>query len=173
MREETPFVGYDYKEITVPSEQASMHMDCYECFGWEPDDNIAPIQGRSHITVRMKRNRKIINKMELTRLQHHFEACQNEIAALEKTKTSTASLWALTVGVIGTAFMAGATFAAVHEPPIVWLCILLAIPGFLGWILPFEIYRRTVRKRTGQIEPMIEAKQEEIYQICKKGHSLL
>lgn len=93
------------------------------------------------MTIRMKRDRKIINKMELTRLQRHFEACLNEMEALEKSKTSAATVWALAVGILGTVFVAGSAFAITHEPPIVWLCILLAIPGFIGWILPYFIYR--------------------------------
>lgn len=170
---ETAFIGYEYKEVMVSSEQASMYLDCYENFGWEPDDNIAAAGGHYGTRIRMKRNRKIINKMELTRLQRQFESCMSEIDALEKSKTSTATVWALVIGILGTAFMAGSTFAVVHEPPVVWLCILLAIPGFLGWILPYFVYRRTVWKKTRKIQPLIEAKYEEIYQVCEKGHSLL
>lgn len=172
-KKETPFIGYDYKEMTVPDELASMYLDCYENFGWEPDENIVTAKGHGGTTIRMKRNRKIINKMELTRLQHHFEACVNEIEALEKAKTSAAAIWALVIGILGTAFIAGSTFAVVHEPPIIWLCILLAIPGFIGWVLPYYVYKQTVRKKTQKIQPLIEAKYEEMYQVCEKGHSLL
>lgn len=168
-----PFVGYEYKEVTAPKEQASMYIDCYENFGWEPDENIVATEGHSYITVRMKRDRKIINKMELTRLQNHFEACAKEIDAMEKSKTSAAMVCALAVAVIGTAFLAGSTFAVIHEPPFIWLCILLAIPGFIGWILPYFIYNRIVRQSIQKIQPMIEAKKEEIYEICEKGNSLL
>ncbi|MCI5529572.1 MAG: hypothetical protein MR406_05465 [Blautia sp.] len=69
--------------------------------------------------------------------------------------------------------MAGSTFAVVHETPIIWLCILLAIPGFIGWILPWFLYQRIRKKQTENLQPLIEAKQEEIYEICEKGHSLL
>ena len=69
--------------------------------------------------------------------------------------------------------MAGSTFAVVHTPPIIWLCILLAIPAFIGWILPYFLYRRLVEKKKEKYEPMIEEKLEEIYQICEKGHALL
>ena len=124
-------------------------------------------------TIRMKRDRKIVNKMELTRLQRHFEACVREIEALEKSKTSAATVWALVVGIIGTAFMAGSTFAVTHEPPLIPLCILLAVPGFLGWILPYFLYRRIAAGQARKLQPVIEAKEEEIYQICEKGHSLL
>lgn len=84
-----------------------------------------------------------------------------------------ASIWALTAGVIGTAFMAGSVFAVTHEPPLIWLCILLAVPAFAGWIAPFFLYRAMVARRTTQIQPMIEEKQEEIYTLCEKGQSLL
>ncbi len=69
--------------------------------------------------------------------------------------------------------MAGSVFAVTAEPPIIWLCVLLAIPGFLGWILPYFIYRRGVKKRIEKVAPYIEAKYEEIDEICRKGYSLL
>lgn len=171
--EKKDYVGYEYKEVTVRSEQASLYLDCYENFGWMEDENFAVAPSPHYRTFRLKRDRKIINKMELTRLQQHFEACANEMETLEKKKTSAASVWALVIGMIGTAFMAGSTFAVVHEPPVIWLCILLAIPGFIGWILPYFMYNRIFRINTQRIQPMIETKQEEIYEICKKGHSLL
>ena len=172
-KKENPFIGYEYKQITVPSEQASMYLDCYETFGWEPDENIITTKEQSTTTIRMKRNRKIMNKMELTRLQRHFEACAQEIDALERAKTSAATVWALGIGVVGTAFMAGSVFAVTHEPPLYLVCIVLAIPAFLGWIAPYFVYRRVVERQTKKLQPMIEAKQEEIYEVCEKGHSLL
>ena len=140
---------------------------------WQIDENIPAGSRMGQTTIRMKRDRKIVNKMELTRLQRHFEACVREIEALEKSKTSAATVWALVVGIIGTAFMAGSTFAVTHEPPLIPLCILLAVPGFLGWILPYFLYRRIAAGQARKLQPVIEAKEEEIYQICEKGHSLL
>lgn len=167
------FIGYEYKEISVPADKASLYMDCYENFGWRPDDNLPAGSGLRQTVIRMKRDRKIVNKMELTRLQRHFEACAAEIEALESSKTSVASLWAIITGIIGTAFMAGATFAVTHEPPMILLCILLAVPGFIGWILPYFLYRRTAARQAAKVQPLIEAKQDELYEICEKGHSLL
>ncbi len=173
MSEQKDFVGYEYKEITGPDSRVSQYLDCYACFGWQIDENIPAGSRMGQTTIRMKRDRKIVNKMELTRLQRHFEACVREIEALEKSKTSAATVWALVVGIIGTAFMAGSTFAVTHEPPLIPLCILLAVPGFLGWILPYFLYRRIAAGQARKLQPVIEAKEEEIYQICEKGHSLL
>ncbi len=171
--EKKDYIGYEYKEVTVRSEEVSFYLDSYENFGWIEDEHLTATYGSYLTTIRLKRDRKIINKMELTRLQQHFEACVNEMKALERAKFSAAMGWALTIGIIGTAFMAGSTFAVTHEPPIIWLCILLAVPGIVGWILPYFIYNGIVGKKTQEIQPLIEAKQEEMYEICEKGHSLL
>ncbi len=179
MREEKKFIGYEYKEITVPADQVSMYLNCYENFGWEADEkayvpeNQKKLPDQRHLTVRLKRDRKIINKMELTRLQRNFEACAHEIEVLQEEKTRLPMILALTVGLIGTAFMAGSTFAVVHEPPVIWLCVLLAIPAFAGWILPYFLYRHMAEKKRKKLEPLIEDKLEEIYSICQKAHGLL
>ena len=168
-----PFVGYEYKEIVIPSEQASLYVDCYEAFGWKIDDKLDVTQNVRLTTIHMKRDRKIINKMELTRLQRQFEACAYEIQDLERSKNTAAAIWALAVGLIGTVFMAGSVFAVTHTPPIYWLCVLLAIPAFAGWLCPYFLYRYKVRVQTHKIQPLIEEKQEEIYEVCKKAYALL
>lgn len=184
-KDKKAFVGYEYKEITVNAGQASMYLDGYENFGWIAEEAAggkvssyehpyqAGKQGKNQVTIRLKRDRKIINKMELTRLQRNFEACIHEIGMLERAKTSAATAWALAVGIAGTVFMAGSTFAVTHEPPMIWLCVLLAIPGFIGWILPYFVYHRLVKEKTEKLQPLIEQKLEEIYEVCEKGHALL
>lgn len=186
------YIAYEYKEIHANTEKISFLVDCYECFGWETDQNMTGMehsgyenwnvqqfhnagiypQGRNAV-ARMKRNRKIINKMELTRLQRNFEACLREIESLEKSKTSAAAMSALIIGFIGTAFMAGSVFAVTAQPPQILACILLAIPAFIGWALPIFVYRRLVQKQTEKVVPYIEAKYDEIYEICEKGNKLL
>lgn len=168
----TPFVGYEYKEIVVPQELTSMYLDCYEAFGWELDENFnAPSIGLN--TIHMKRDRKIINKMELDRLQQHFEACAREIEDLERSKHTIASIWALVVGTIGVVLMAGSVFAVTHTPPIYWLCVLLGVPALACWLCPYLLFRYKVRVQTRKVQPLIEAKYDEIYEVCQKAHSLL
>lgn len=178
-RQQKNYVGYEYKEMAADSSMASFLLDGYESFGWEMDENLSGYHktdrtsSQNKVVLRLKRNRKIINKMELTRLQRNFEACVSEIETLEKSKTSAAVMYALVSGMIGTAFMAGSTFAVTGQPPHIILCILLAIPGFVGWILPYFLYRRIVGKQTEKLMPLIEKKYDEIYEICEKGNKLL
>lgn len=173
------FVGYEYKEIVTDSNRLSFLLDGYESFGLEEDGRLAesaavrnPVP-QQRTVLRMKRNRKLINKVELTRLERNFEACVEEIGKLEKAKTSLAAMYAIILGVIGTAFMAGSVFAVTAQPPQYILCLLLAVPGFLGWIFPHFLYKKIAGKQTVKITPLIEAKYDEIYEICEKGNKLL
>lgn len=171
-KKQKSFVGYEYKEIAAEDSMASFLLDGYENFGWELDENFTQ-EGRGGKVIRLKRNRKILNKMELTRLQRNFEACVNEIQTMEKKKTSKATVYALVCGVIATAFMAGSTFAVTAQPPHIVLCIILAVPGLIGWILPYFLYKKTVEKETEKMTLLIEEKYDEIYEICEKGNKLL
>lgn len=184
-QESAGYVGYEYREISVPRKYASLCLDSYPCFGWEEDPNqgrpgrrrgpaIPAAPGPKEMeTLCFRRARSISGKAELTRLQRNFDSCIAELRALERSKTTRAAAAALTAGVLGTAFMAGSTFAAVSTPPVVWLTILLALPGFLGWILPYFLYRAMVRWKAAQIEPLMEQKYDEINEICERGSRLL
>ncbi len=178
-RQKKSFVGYEYKEIIAESSHVSFLLDGYECFGWELDEKRTESKGSKNPSypkkevLHLKRNRKIMNKMELTRLQRNFEACVKEIEALEKSKTSVATICALIVGIIGTAFMAGSVFAVTAQPPYIILSIVLAVPAFIGWTVPFFLYRRVAEKQTEKFTPLIEQKYDEIYEICEKGNKLL
>lgn len=167
------YIGYDYKEVTVPAALGSRFLDGYENFGWICEASVEHVTQKEKVTLKFKRDRRIVNKMELTRLQQHFDACMEEIGELEKTKKSRACAYAVSIGVLGTVFMACATFAATHEPPLVWPCILSAVPGFAGWTAPYFVYRYIFGKRSLEIAPLLEHKYDELYEICKKGSQLL
>jgi hypothetical protein len=181
IKNSSTFVGYEYKEVITNNNQISFLIDGYKNFGWIVDENMnyssvshahLPHSNTS-VVLRLKRDRKIINKMELTRLQRNFEFYMKEIEHLEKSKTSEATMYALIVGIIGTAFMAGSVFAVTSNPPQLVLCIILAIPAFIGWILPYFIYRNLVNKRTQKFDLLIEERMDEIYEICEKGDKLM
>lgn len=167
------FVGYDYQEITVSAAKVSLYLDGYASFGWQESEHFLLEKSGGSVTLHLRRDRKILNRMELTRLQRNFEASMEELNALEHSKTGKAQVVALTVGVIGTVFMAGSTFAVTATPPLIGLCVLLAVPGFIGWAAPYFLYRALVKKRVAMVAPLIEQKQDEIYELCQKGSELI
>lgn len=167
------YIGYEYKELTVSGRDVSLLLDGYESFGWQPDENRpAPGQGRT-VTLYLKRDRKIINKMELTRLQRNFEACLRQIDRLRREPARTATAWALFAGLVGTAFMAGAVFAVTHTPPHYLLMTALAVPAFGGWAAAPLLYPRLLLHRQERLRPALDAQYEQIWQLCEKGQSLL
>ena len=167
------FTGYDYKEISAGGEQLAFYLDCYESFGWVQDERTQGIDPCGKGKIILKRERKIMNKAELTRLQRHFEACVEEIGALEQSKTTGACIAALCVGLAGTVFMALSVFAVVHVPPLFVLSVILAVPGFLGWLLPWFLYRKMVFRRSQIVVELEEKKYDEIDEICEQGSRLL
>lgn len=171
------FVGYEYREISVPEYLSSLCADSYPYFGWRLDGNPAQSKNRHskspYVDLRFKRDRKIMNKTELTRLQRNFDGCVDQLEALEKAKTFMPFVIAVIVGLIGTVFMALSTFAITADPPHVVVCVAFAVPGITGWILPFFIYRKMVLEKIKKLTPLIEQKYDEIYEICEKGSGLL
>ncbi len=179
------YIAYEYKELIIDADRTSLWLDAFENFGWEIDSregitNTAIKNPNSKIVsktiVHLKRNRKLVNKAELTRLQRNFEACMKEIDALERSKTSKATAYSIIVGVIGTAFMAGSVMAITmneYTVPMIVLSVVLAIPGIIGWIAPYFIYKRIVSRQSVRINELIEQKYDEIYEICEKGSKIL
>ena len=167
------YVGYEYKKVIVEQDKVAFYLDGYENFGWMLDETTSDLKDNGKSILRLKRDRKIVNKTELTRLQKYFEDCINQIKQMENQKTQTATMMALTLGIIGTAFIVGSVFAITADTPHYVLCAILGLPGIVGWILPVFSYKRIREKKATTIDPMIAEKEEEIYQICEKGHGLL
>lgn len=172
------YIGYEYKELVVDKKQVSLYLDGFENFGWEIDTRhkvpeIVESNKGGKTTIRLKRDRKIMNKAELTRLQRNFEDCMRQLDILENSKSSMATVIALIIAVVGTAFMTCSVFAVTHEPPLMFLGAILGVFGFVGWGLPVFVYKKMVLSKTQEINPLIEIKQDEVYEICEKGHKLL
>ena len=171
IHQQNSFVGFEYLEVPAKRSMESLYADSYGNFGWEFEGAIPQAEGSDSVLLKFKRDRKLRNKAELTRLQHQFEACAREIERLEHSRTTAASVAAFSLGLVGCAFLGGAVFAYLHG--LFLPMVILAVPGFVGWILPYFLYRAGVRRQTEKITPLIEEKYDEIYEICEKGNKLL
>ncbi|SBW10462.1 conserved hypothetical protein [uncultured Eubacteriales bacterium] len=165
------FIGYEYANFTVNRDMEAMYADGYQNFGWMLESVSTPQAGVRDVTMRFKRDRKIRNKAELTRLQRQFDACAAEITGMERSKAANAITMALIVGLLGTAFLAGATFAYLGGLAV--FGVVLAIPGFVGWALPYFLYNATYMKKAAVVDPLIEKKRDEVYELCERANALL
>lgn len=166
------YIGYEYKRITVSRDLASLYADGYQNFGWVLEgieENRLGNPGTAEL--RLKRDRKLRNKAEVTRLQRQFEACAASIVTLERSKTTRATIAAIGLGLVGCAFMAGSTFA--YLGGLIALCVVLAVPGFTAWLTPYLLYRLLYTRRVEEITPLIEQKYDEIYEVCERANALI
>lgn len=67
--------------------------------------------------------------------------------------------------------MAGSVFAVTAN--MISLCVALAVPTLIGWVLPYSCYRSITKKKTNVIMPLIDQKYDEIYLVCEKSSGLL
>ena len=165
--------SYDYMEVSVAERLYSHYMDSYQAFGWEIDENIVSAGSHGKITIHLKRSRRIMNKMELTRLQRHFEACMEEIVSLEESRRTYPRMTAFLCGLSGWGFMAGSVFAATANPPRMALCLVLAVPGFIFCAAAYFGYHYAKHRRIKKTAPLIEAKFDEAYEVCEKANKLI
>ena len=165
--------SFDYFKVTVEDDLCSQYMDGYASFGWKPDENLLNEKSGGRVTLHFKRSRSILNKTELTRLQRHYEACMQEISALEASKSSVPTMVSLSCGLLGCAFMAGSVFAVTAEQPVIWLTVVLGIPGFALWGAAYFGYKWAKHRRTEKVAPLIDAKYDEAYAVCEKAQQLL
>ena len=172
MKQEEKFIGYEYKDVTVRRDTEALYADSYTSFGWTPEGT-TPSLSPTSVTLKFKRNRRIKNKAELTRLQREFESHIREIEKLEDSKGLFSSAIAYGVGILGAAFMAGSVFAITAATPLIVWCIILAVPGCIGWILPYFLSKKIRQNKTEQVTPLIDRKYDEIYETCEKADRLV
>jgi hypothetical protein len=53
------------------------------------------------------------------------------------------------------------------------LTVILGLPGIVGWILPPLLNKVFISRSTAKLMPLIEAKRDEVYEVCEKGNKLL
>jgi len=165
------FIGYEYKDVTVDRDKEGVFTDGYTNFGWTLEGTSRSAIGIPTVNIKLKRDRKIQNKVELTRLQRQFESNVKEIEKLEQSKTTAANITAFTIGIVGTACLAGSVFSFLAG--MIPLFIVLAVPGLIGWTLPYFCFIRSREKRIAAITPLIEQRYDSIYEVCEKAHGLL
>ncbi|KRM08459.1 hypothetical protein FD41_GL000237 [Lentilactobacillus farraginis DSM 18382 = JCM 14108] len=165
------FIGYDYLDISTNSKYKNIYLDALPNFGWLFIDIEKVAHKRNVVILHYKRNREMMNKSELTRLFHQFEATIKEIDYLEKKKNFIPTFSAILIGLTGCALMAGSVFTL--EAQIIGVSVILGILGFAGWIISYFSYVKLFQKYTHKMRPEIEEKYDLLNRIAKKSSRLI
>lgn len=170
MEQEKNFIGYEYLDIVLKPAVTAIYIDGYQNFGWELLDKRSE-KIRQKEVLQFKRNRKIRNKAELTRLQRQFDSIVVDIQHVEKSKKTVPNLIAVSIFILGCAFMALSVFAVTDGS--ILKSILFAVPGFAAWLGVYFAHQKVKAFKRQQLQPKVEADFDLIYEICQKGSRLL
>lgn len=181
------FIAYEYLNINVKSEKEPLYTDCYEAFGWNLITNTALVEEGDYyinnihanntrqVNLKFKRDRKIPNKGELQNLQRKMELSLKELDKLESEPTTKGIMKSLTIGLLGTIFLAISVFAITAKNLEVInyvICTISGIIGLIGWALGFISYNKTKTKIEQQNTTLIEEQYNTIYDCCEKANKL-
>jgi hypothetical protein len=180
--EQTPgFTAYEYASVRAPRDLESLYQDTYRSFGWtvestELADPIRPLPltpaiHPSTITLKLKRDRGIRNRQMVQTLQRKAEGSLSNIARLEKSKTTRAMVLAVTIGIVGAAFLAGSIF--LMNGGLLVLSIVLGAIGLIGWLGGFVAYLGVKSRRTTTVIPLIDREFDVLYETSEQAARLL
>lgn len=196
MEEKRTYTGYEYKTVIVSRGQESLWKDSENCLGWQLEKErpaivkkafgairvmtapLAVFGGRlreiqqDHISLEQveltfKRDRSLASDKNLQNLQKQFEEHAENIEKINRAPKRAASIWGYGVGLVGTVFMGGATFAMIAG--LTMQGVVLAVPGFAGWLLSGVVYHKVKQKKQQEAVALTNEKQEKISRICENA----
>lgn len=166
------YVAYDYLSVRAERELEPLYKDTYRSFGWTIEGYGPSLAGISTLTLKLKRDRRIKGRPLIAELQRKAESALSQIANLERSKSTTAIALALTIGIIGSAFLAGSVWA-ISESDSWGLSIPLGAIGLLAWLAGFLSYGRVRAQKTAQLTPVIDRQYDIVYESCEQAAQLL
>lgn len=164
--------SYDYTTVEAKGNSAPEIADCYEALGWDLASHRESFGGGA--TLNFKRNRKIKNKDQLSRLQIKLDDAIRSIGELEERKTRSANIVAIIVGIIGTLVFGGGMCMCMLMPE-TWALVVGIVLGAVGagiCALGYLAYKKLRAKNTTAMNVLIDKKRDEISAICEDAHRI-
>lgn len=162
---------YEYRAVPVPGDRLSLTRDTYAAFGWIEEGNPTGGSPLGPLTLSLKRDRHIRNRSMINELQRKSEAALNDIDHLERSKVQKAQIVAFTIGVIGSAFLAGSVFAFQAA---LWVpFVIFGAVGLVAWVAPFFAYRSIRTSQTSKVAPLIDQRYDTIYDAAERAQRLM
>ena len=172
--ENKDFVTYEYMSKLAKTNEQAQVCDIYEAFGWEVTSVQNNVGGTAIISFR--RDRKIKHKAELSKLERQANETYEEIQKLEKSKTTSANVFAFSFGTAAALVFGGGMSLCLlktSDVPSLVGGIVLGIVGAVLCGVNYLAYKSIARKKTKQALPLIDEKQEKLANLLEKGNDLL
>lgn len=171
--QEKDFITYEYQTKTVKTKDLPRVLDMYEAFGWEVTGTSQTLDGA---TVSLKRDRKIKHKQELTKFERQAEETFSAICKLQAAKTLGASVFAYIFGCIAALILGGGmclTMLIENNPAAFAGGVILGVVGIVLCSVNYLIFKKLQEKKTAQVLPLIDDKEEKLANLLSNGNDLL
>lgn len=168
---EDKFVAYEYHSVPVKLSMETLYIDSFKSFGWALENSVLNISNMNSVILKFKRDRKLKNKTELKDLQRKCETALISIERLERSKTTTAMIYSLIIGVAGALFITGAAFS--FQAGLIPLVVLLGVIGLAACALSYFVYNKTIEKNSAKINDLVDQQYDIIYEVCDQASKML
>lgn len=167
-------VSYDYKTIKVKRDIETLVCDTYEALGWQLTSTSAVEGSLFHVNLSFKRNRKIANKVELLKLQEKADTAISNIETLQNKKKNAGFVGALSTGIVGALTFGGGMSMSMLLHQVGYLVggIALGVVGIGICLLAYPLFKKTNKKQTAQIQPILESEYDKLADICEESNKL-
>lgn len=165
------FIAYEYTTVKVDRDMETLYKDAYGNYGWAVDGYGSSTPGAPGVTLKFKRDRRIENRAMVLELQRKSDAALQSISDMERQKSVVPTVAAVSVGVVGSAFLAGSVFALEADHLVV--SIILGAVGLLGWLAGYVTHGRVKSRKIAQLTPQIDAQYDVIYATGEQASRLL
>lgn len=196
----TKYTGCEYKTVIVNRKQENLWKDAENSLGWQLEKErpaivkkafgairimtapLAIFGGRlreiqqdheslEQVELTFKREKSLSADKNLQLLQKQFEENAESIEKIHQVPERAAAMWAYGIGLVGTVFMGGATFAVLAGMTVPG--VILAVPGFTGWIFSGVAYHKVKAKKQQEAAVLANEKQEKISHICENAAGII
>lgn len=163
--------AYEYTTFLINRNSEPMYIDHYRSFGWElvETDDTAPDPNK--IYLKMKRDRRLKQRGEIGALQRQCDSALKNIEKLESQKTSHAFIASLSIGLVGLAFVAAAIVSGISG--LMFLTVLFGVLATAISGAGYLTFAHLQKKKTAELEPLIDQQYDIVADACEKGYSLL
>ena len=166
---------YDYKTVRVKRDMEAMYTDAYENLGWEVTSTTLADASMSYVNVSFKRDRKIVNKTELNKLQDEIDEVLTNIEKTKSKKANAGVVEGVSTGVVGALVFGGGMSMSMVLEGIGFLIggIALGVVGigvmFLGWL----VHNKVQKKKLTKLEPIYQEQLDKLSELCEQANKLL
>lgn len=172
--EANTYVPYEYLTITIDKAMQPVYQDTLRAFGWQTESvkdgrtfrHPLPfifLKRRQQTKLTLKRDNRLSDRAATAKNQENALDRLAAVAYFERTKTRSARLGAVALGLLGCIPLAVSVFMMTAATVVAAPAIVVGALGILLWGAAAGAYRALARRRAGRVVPLIDEQYQNLY----------